>query len=534
MKSLTLCLSFIVIFMTSHGQTFEWVRSAPVNYSFNPSYTSFPMHYNRSNHTLVTTRLEVFDNIYGVSVLGTYVVEQRDSNGLVNWQFTLGQECMIHRVVSDAAGNVFVGGQFQDNMIMNGTDTMFNIAGNPNFFNWFVIMISPQGTLSWARNMFGGHPQFDEVSALAIDPQGNLHVGVTDFFDAKIIMMDILGNDIVNHTFFNGKRIGNISFDQQGGMYVSGAAEQGIFIMDTDTSFASSAYNMFIARFKSDGSPDWVHFGHDITFQEPMVVTDADGNALFAGQRFDSTSFNGMFINQSQMFGGDFFVIKFDSLGTPMWSVKQPPLLIGPFGSVEIGNNLFIDVDASGKLYLGGLQQGFVDWGNGYTSNTGNFTERKTMVACIDQNGSTQWVKLGGGSFNNYLHSISVSEEGSCYFTGSFMDTATFDNIFIPSTAFFNYMIGKIRVITSSVDDPENDVAVMIYPNPASDAVMLKNVEAGADIRVLDIAGRVVMQLTASGDNQMIDVSSLSSGSYLVRITTESGKVIGGRLVKND
>jgi len=478
--------------------------------------------------------MEIFDNIYGVSVLGTYVVEQRDSNGLVNWQFTLGPEAMIHRVVSDDAGNVFVGGHFQDDMIMNGTDTMINTGGTPNFFNWFIIMISPQGTLSWSRNMTGNHPQFEEVSALAIDPQGNLHVGVTDFFDAKIIMIDILGNDIVNHTIFNGKRIGNISFDQQGGMFVSGAAEQGIFIMDNDTSFAASDYNMFIARFKFDGSPDWVHFGHDITFQEPMVVSDENGNALFAGHRFDSTSFNGMFLNPPQMFGGDFFAIKFDSTGNPVWSVKQPPLLIGPFGNVEVGNNLFIDVDEAGNLYLGGQQQGFVDWGNGYTSSTGNFTERKSIIACIDPNGSTQWVKMGGGSFNNYLHSVTVSNEGSCYFTGSFMDTASFDNIFIPTTDFFNYMVGKIRVITSSIYDPGNESAVMIYPNPAKDAIVLKNVEAGSEVVLYDIPGRSVLHLITSNGDQIIDISSLSNGSYFVRIADGNGKVVSSRVVKTD
>jgi hypothetical protein len=114
------------------------------------------------------------------------------------------------------------------------------------------------------------------------------------------------------------------------------------------------------------------------------------------------------------------------------------------------------------------------------------------------------------------------------------MDTATFDNIFIPTTDFFNFMIGKIRVITSSVDDPENENAVMIYPNPASDAIAIKNVETGSEVVLYDITGRNVMQLVTSSGDQMIDISSLSNGSYFVRIADGNGKVMSGRVVKTD
>jgi hypothetical protein len=71
MKLLTITLALIAVFMTSYGQSFEWVKSTPVNYSFNPTYTSFPMHYNRVNHMMISTRMENFDNLYGASVLGT-------------------------------------------------------------------------------------------------------------------------------------------------------------------------------------------------------------------------------------------------------------------------------------------------------------------------------------------------------------------------------------------------------------------------------------------------------------------------------
>lgn len=65
---------------------------------------------------------------------------------------------------------------------------------------------------------------------MALDPSGNVWYSLTNFFVAKIIHMNGNGNDQVIHTFDIGTLIGNISFDLQGGMYVSGGAEAGNFI----------------------------------------------------------------------------------------------------------------------------------------------------------------------------------------------------------------------------------------------------------------------------------------------------------------
>lgn len=530
MRLLTAIIALLLA-ASSQAQTFEWVRPATINYSFNPSYPAFPLHYDKVNHAIIDSRIEIFDHIYGVDVLGTMFIEKRDTNGNVLWQYSVGPEVSVQRITTDQAGNIYVGGKFQDDMIMNGTDTMFHVQVSANNFNWFVLNLSPQGTLQWSRNLSPSYPQYDEVSALATDPQGNIHVGVTDFFDAKIIMLDNLGNDALNHTMFNGKRIGNISFHTDGSMYVSGSAEQGIFTLDTDTFFAPYAYNMFLARFRADGSPHWAYFGNDITFQEPMVVADRDGNAFFACMRFDTLSFNGFPIHAGP-FIGDFFALKCDTNGTVAWGLMQPPLIIGPFGHIETGTNIFIDTDASGKFYLGGIQQGSVDWGNGVISNTGSTMARMTVVACIEPNGNTSWVKIGGSSGQNYLHSVSASPEGSVYFTGSFSDTATFDNVFIPTNNFYNFMVGKIRVIQTSLDDQITSENIFITPNPAAEFIHLRNVPAGTEVSIVDVTGRVVARLTTSASEEIIDVSNWSDGTYFVRCVKSNGTGIMAKVVK--
>ena len=114
------------------------------------------------------------------------------------------------------------------------------------------------------------------------------------------------------------------------------------------------------------------------------------------------------------------------------------------------------------------------------------------------------------------------------------MDTATFDNIFIPSANTYNFMVGKIRVISSSIFDPAPPVEVSVYPNPAGDYFILKNVEAGTEVVLYDITGRNVMQLLTSGGDQMIDIRSLNNGTYFVRMKNGKREMMSGRLVKTN
>ncbi|MFT4851397.1 MAG: hypothetical protein ACI83B_003963, partial [Sediminicola sp.] len=75
-----------------------------------------------------------------------------------------------------------------------------------------------------------------------------------------------------------------------------------------------------------------------------------------------------------------------------------------------------------------------------------------------------------------------------------------------------------------------------LYPNPASDVINISNnlnVEL-EDITIYDINGRVVIQhvVTDSSIPQVINVSELSSGIYMVQIKSAQAHTIK-RIIKN-
>lgn len=70
---------------------------------------------------------------------------------------------------------------------------------------------------------------------------------------------------------------------------------------------------------------------------------------------------------------------------------------------------------------------------------------------------------------------------------------------------------------------------VGLYPNPASSVVRLTASEAIRNAQVFDASGRKVME----GQSDTVDVSTLTSGLYLVQITLESGRTTTRKFVKN-
>jgi hypothetical protein len=93
------------------------------------------------------------------------------------------------------------------------------------------------------------------------------------------------------------------------------------------------------------------------------------------------------------------------------------------------------------------------------------------------------------------------------------------------------------RFTTKSFDNVEENIAsesdlVMVFPNPATDVVSfnMKDAEAEYDLTVYNMLGCVVMRAKIRS-GETIDVSDLSSGSYLIQMQSDSESV-AGRFVK--
>jgi photosystem II stability/assembly factor-like uncharacterized protein len=71
----------------------------------------------------------------------------------------------------------------------------------------------------------------------------------------------------------------------------------------------------------------------------------------------------------------------------------------------------------------------------------------------------------------------------------------------------------------------ENVNQLSVYPNPASEEIFIDNASVGSEISISDISGRVLLNKTVQNSKQGIDISSLSTGIYLVKVGQEMRKI---------
>ena len=82
-----------------------------------------------------------------------------------------------------------------------------------------------------------------------------------------------------------------------------------------------------------------------------------------------------------------------------------------------------------------------------------------------------------------------------------------------------------------SIGDPVSDVAVSLFPNPASNHVTLYGIEGESTVMVVDMNGRTVFSTRVSSD-VTIDLGGIAKGAYFVRISGEKSMAIRKLIVK--
>lgn len=129
---------------------------------------------------------------------------------------------------------------------------------------------------------------------------------------------------------------------------------------------------------------------------------------------------------------------------------------------------------------------------------------------------------------------------------GTWSGTAVSSGVFTPATAGIgSYVIsynvtdanGCSGVATDSITvspctgiNEIGTVTFSMFPNPASGSFVFNASEDGT-MEMFDVNGQLVYTSTITADKTEINVSNLSTGSYMVRFTSEQGSISSGKLL---
>lgn len=94
-----------------------------------------------------------------------------------------------------------------------------------------------------------------------------------------------------------------------------------------------------------------------------------------------------------------------------------------------------------------------------------------------------------------------------------------------PTAGCYDAAVSNTLVIQENVgiEDITSSNGILIYPNPVTDIINIKGLEAGDIVALIDITGRKIFSWNATGKEQQYPVSQLQKGHYILKINNSQG-----------
>ena len=173
--------------------------------------------------------------------------------------------------------------------------------------------------------------------------------------------------------------------------------------------------------------------------------------------------------------------------------------------------------------------------GNAYTGNTLE----------LSQNG-TNFVRLLGHELGHFYDHQLKNDATALDLVDNFADIIKYEMDESQATA-ISYIIRKqimlnggpdieisnlYNLTQTAIDNIRVNELLNLYPNPVKKDLYIKTLSEKSVIKIYSLQGSLLITLSAYRSNDQIDLSSLQSGVYLVKISGPDGNVYAGKFVK--
>ncbi|MCH2022647.1 MAG: SBBP repeat-containing protein [Saprospiraceae bacterium] len=353
-----------------------------------------------------------------------------------------------YSITTDATGNVYSVGRFQDTVDFDPGSGIFNLIAYSTFSD-FIQKLDSNGNFIWAKSI-GNSGSNTEIRSITTDVSGNIYTtgkfrGTVDFdpgpdtfnltsnagtWDLLILKLDANGNFIWAKSMdgtSNSLQSHSITTDASGNVYTTGR-----FTLTVDFDPGPGIYNLtsiggtrdiYIHKLDPNGNFIWAKsMGNGDYDEGRSITTDASGNVYTTGDFGGTVDFDPGpdTLNLTSNGQSDIFVQKLNSNGNFIWAKSM--------GDTDEERGQSITLDDFANVYTTGYFNGSADFdpGTGVNNLTSN-GDSDIFIQKLDGNGNFVWAKSMGGLYEDEGVSISTDALGNVYTTGGFSDTVDFD-----------------------------------------------------------------------------------------------------------
>jgi hypothetical protein len=218
------------------------------------------------------------------------------------------------------------------------------------------------------------------------------------------------------------------------------------------------------------------------------IALDLDGNIYLTGHFSGTAKFGGESITSNGM--NDIFIAKYNKSGIFQW-VKNAGGTLN-----DSGKN--VAVDSNGNVFITGLFSGTANFENTSIISSG---EDDFFIAKYNNNGVLQWVRRGGGVYDDQGNDLVLDTAGNVYVIGDFQ--------------------GGTFGTKTLVGLGETDIFIVKYTNTGNFEWVRSCASSGADSGrgiTLDTSGTIYLTGTFSNTIQFGNTSLISKGNLDVFI----------------
>jgi hypothetical protein len=569
MKNLIFFLGCCTIALAANAQTYDWsIAPGGPGYDFALATTADAA----GNHYMTGTFDDSLDIDPGTGstmlmttndpYLNDIFLAKYDGTGALLWGFNIGGNKNDEGldVVTDAAGNVYLSGEFSGTVDFDPGAGVTNLSSTFSGGQMFVAKYSPSGTLIWARHIASITFGDNAATHVALDAMGNVYlqgyfqgtidldpgaavVSVSDGGGTSIciVKLDAAGNYVWGMGAGNGTLPNSMDVDANGNVIVCGEM---FYASDMDPSAGTASHqpagisDIYIAKYSNTGAHLWSHnmgspntdnvdteLGRDVHFLP-------NGDVALFGQ------FKGTFdadpgvptLNKTSAGGSDVFITRFDGNGAHAWTQT--------YGNSTDEWALAMDIDAAGNLYLACTMFGTYDLDPG--AGMINFSNMDASPTILTTTGSGTYLghyrTLRESGAYRALSDVCITPGGGLLVAGRFDYEVNCDSTLAP--AHKHVCMGGTDLILAhygptlvSVSQSFDQPSLSISPNPVSPLSSTLHVRCDHPLLRLQLVSLKGEVLGAwDGENQLlIDLpleAGIAAGMYLLQVETANGATV--------
>lgn len=515
-----------------------------------PAWVKFtgPSNYQNYNVREVSSGVDTVGNIYTaasvedtVNNLVKVVLVKYNASGTQQWlqYYTSGAHSSYAvKLLVDKSGNCYVCG--------------YGAHNSTSLLDFMVLKFNNAGTLQWSGYSDAGQNVHDEITCATFDNQGNIIVAGTgniqgsNWDDLFINKWSTSGVQLWSYLYNNSP-----VDDEDRALAVTSDLSGNIFV--TGSSYGTAHRDIITIKLNSSGTNQWTNRLPHVSASEDekaySIATDPSGNVYITGEQ------------------DDWITIKYSSSGAALWTNHYTTGDLNRDNIKKVmlgkGNTLIVMGDA---FFTGGNFTNMVAFELNRSTGAQSWAANVNIMGSdvfydglVDstQNNTFMTCRIDGPNGTD-MGSVGLSSNGLPFWQATYTNPSLStgrDNAYCMlmdkgkniilsgvaetrgsnSTSAVDVITLKYSAIVTGINETTKEPAsIVLYPNPTKDLLILKHNETkltGAEIRIVNALGQVVLDGTSETFEQKINVSELPKGVYFIKIQN-NGLTATGKFIK--